>query len=129
MDSQDSEKEKRNYWVGEVYVQQGWAQATELVERKTAGDDKVFDITQVCLGKAEEILPILKGKQKIPEDMPARCRAILEAILERAGVYYGDAVPKRSSIQRRGHTRTTRYRERHTRHAPIGKRLSLSQID
>jgi len=129
MDSQDSEKEKRDYWVGEVYIQQGWAQATELVERKTAGDEKVFDVVTICLGRVEDILPILQGKHKIPDDMHPRRRAVLESILEREGVVYGDTISKRSSIQRRRHIRTTRYRERHTRYIAFGKRLSLSQVN
>ena len=129
MDSQDSDKKTRDYWVGEVYIQEGWAQATELVERKTAGGEKVFDVMPIRLGRAEDILPILQGKQRIPDDMHPRRRAVLESILEREGIGHGDTVPKRSSIQRRRHTRTFRYRERHARYATFGKRLSISEVD
>jgi hypothetical protein len=129
MNNQDSEKNKRDYWVGEVYIQEGWAQATELVEQKTAGDDTVYDVMPIRLGRIEDILPVLQGKQKIPDDMHPRCRAVLESILEREGIFYGDAVPKRNGIQRTRHSRTTRYKQRHARYAPFGKRLSLSQVD
>ena len=128
MDSQGSRKEKRDYWFGEDYIEQGWAQATELIERKPTGNAQVHDAVMICLGREEEILPILQGKAKIPDDIHPKRRAVLESILEREGVSYGDTVSERSSIQRGRHVRAVGHKEKHARHAPPRKRLPISQV-
>ena len=61
MDSQDSEKEKRDYWVGEVYVQQGW---------RVGSNPKEEGVTEIHLtGVAGEKVPANgKNDEYIGED-------------------------------------------------------------
>jgi len=89
-DRTESSEVQRSYWLGEVFFLDGWAWATELVEvEPEGGESRRWDSVPLCLGREEDVLPILKGRNEIPADMHPRRRALLESILE--GNEYGRA--------------------------------------
>ena len=74
------------YYEGEeVCFHGGRAWAVELVEIEPMPDGKRrWDARALCLGKEADILPILRGKAPVPDNMHARRKAVLEGILERS---------------------------------------------
>ena len=124
--SQDSGSEGRSYWLGEVFIDQGWAWATEVVEVEPGdGENRGWDAVPLCLGREEDILPILKGRKDIPDNMHPRRKALLESILEvnkHGGV---EVAPGATGLQRGSHARATRSRQRDTRRLKAREGLSF----
>ncbi|MFQ6122376.1 MAG: hypothetical protein ACE5LA_04880 [Dehalococcoidales bacterium] len=61
----ESSEARRSYWLGEVFLNQGWAWATELVEVAPADNGNCWQAVPLCLGREDEIIPILKAQQPI----------------------------------------------------------------
>ena len=79
---QDPRGEGRSYWLGEVFIDQGWTWSTELVEVDPVDDRRRWQALPLCLGREDDIVPILKGHEQMPEDMHPRRGALLLSILE-----------------------------------------------
>ena len=61
----------------------GWAWANELVEIEAKPPAvRCWDVRGICLGRKDDIIPILKGEKPIPEDMSPRKVAVIKKILE-----------------------------------------------
>lgn len=61
----------------------GWAWANEFVEMEAKPPAvRCWDVRSICLGRKDDIIPILKGEKPILEDMSPRQIAVLEKILE-----------------------------------------------
>ena len=73
----ESSEARRSYWLGEVFVDQGWAWGTELVEVEPVDGRRCWQVCPLCLGREDEIVPILRGYGQIPEDMHPRRRALI----------------------------------------------------
>ena len=69
-----------NYWIGEVEVDQGRCWTTVLVDTP---DGKVVT-TALCLGKEQDIVPILKRKSPIPDNLNPKIMAVLMDILAKS---------------------------------------------
>ncbi len=116
----------RSYWFDEVFINDGCVWGTELVEVKpNKGEARRWDALPLCLGREDDIVPTLKGDAQIPEDMHPRRRALLESMLEvykRGGV---ETDSRTTGLQRRGHPRTTRHRQKDTRRLKARQGLSF----
>ena len=61
----------------------GWAWASELVEKEAKPPaERCWDVFPICLGRKDDIIPILKGEKPIPDDMSPRRIAVIKKILE-----------------------------------------------
>ena len=79
----ESSEAQRSYWLGEVFVDQGWAWGTGLIGIDATKDERrCWQALPLCLGREDDIVPILKGNRPIPEDMHPRQKALLVSILE-----------------------------------------------
>jgi hypothetical protein len=85
---QDSRGDSRSYWLGEVFFTGGYGWGIQLV---------VNEFKNICLGREEDIIPVLKGQKTIPEDYPARQRIVLTHILEDMGGKDAGATETRGS--------------------------------
>ena len=79
--SQDRESHNRSYWFGEVFIDQAWAWVTELIEVEPADGGRCWQALSLCLEQEDDIVPILKGYQPVPEDMQSRWRRVLLEII------------------------------------------------
>lgn len=59
--SRSSATRNRSYWLGEVFVDQGWVWGTELVEVDPLHGKRRWEAGPLCLGREDDIVPILKG--------------------------------------------------------------------
>lgn len=117
----NNEKGKRkakgkSYWLDDVFIDQGWAWASEEIE----ADNGHYDLMPLCLGKESEIVPVLKGSKPIPEDMHLRRKAILEEILgtkEKENERVSKPTTRAISLQRGRLIRNPRRIKRGLRHA------------
>lgn len=127
--SQDAQDQPRSYWLGEVFLDQGWVWTLALIEVQPGeNESKRWQVVPVCLGMEEEVMPVLKGLSPIPDKFGPRCKTILARLLEAhdngtvgssAGAY----------SKRRGNARTTRDRQRYPRRLKARKGLSFRQTD
>lgn len=123
---QDSRRKGRAYWFGEVSIDQGWAWLTELVGKETVDGNQYWEAFPLCLGREDDIVPVLKDDGQIPEGMHPRQRALLESILEtRNGRIEG--TPGEFGLQRRGNGRALRYRQKDIRRLKARESLSLRE--
>lgn len=112
------------YWVNGVCIHHGFCWASELIEVESKGDElKRWDVRPICLGSESDILPVLKGKKPIPDDMCPRKRALLEQILEVEDEFATGA----RSIPGGRPARSARAPKRSPRRAKTQQRLSLRQ--
>jgi len=81
-DGRSSEDKRRSYWLGEVFVDQGWAWATELVQIEPLDDGKRWQALPLCLGREADIIPILEGQGAVPQEMHPRRRQVLLEVRE-----------------------------------------------
>lgn len=116
----------RSYWFDEVFINDGWAWGTELVEIKPGkGEARRWEALPLCLGSEDEIVPVLKVQAQIPDDIHPRRRALLESILEvckRGGV---ETNSRTTGLQRRSRPRTTRHRQKDARRLKARQGLSF----
>jgi len=63
---QDSRGDSGSYWFGEVFVDQGWTWSTELIEVDPVDGKRCWQALPLCLGREDDIIPILKGDRHIP---------------------------------------------------------------
>jgi len=116
----------RDYWFGEVFIHYGWAWGTELVEVEPGeGETRRWDVLPLCLGREENIVPILKGEVQIPEDMHPRRKALLASILEVNINGRFEAGSRAFSVQRGSHARALRHGKGNVRRLKARERLSL----
>ena len=77
---QDSRGVVRSYWFGEVFITDHWTWGTELVEVEPGeGEIRRCEALPLCLGREDDIVPVLKGEAQMPDDMDRRRRTLLEA--------------------------------------------------
>lgn len=116
----------RSYWLGEVFVDQGWAWSTQLVEAKPVeGERRCWQAIPLCLGREDDIVPILKGERPIPDDMHPRRRFTLQQILEVNGHGRVEGALGATRVLRGGHARTLRNRQTHLRRLKTRAGLAL----
>jgi len=102
----------RDYWVGEAFFAGGYGW----------GIDE--ELRTICLGKEEDIVPVLKGKANIPDSLSPRQRVVLSQILEDMEVT--DAGATEVGGRRPVRTRpigVTRHRQKDSRRAKTRKRF------
>lgn len=111
----DSRGESYSYWLGEVFIDQGWAWSTELVETQPVDGGKRWQAHPICLGTEDDVVPILKGDKQIPDDLNPRRRAILESMVEVNQHGRAEGALRASRLQRRGYARAFRHRQKDAR--------------
>lgn len=125
---EDSTGKGRSYWTEDVQVffNDGWAWATELVEKEaTPPVERCQEAPPLCRGREGDIMPILKGDKPIPGDMHPRRRAVLEKILKVIGHGRAKGATGATCIQRGRNAGITRGRQRHARRLKARKGISL----
>jgi hypothetical protein len=116
----------RSCWFGEVFINDGWAWGTELVGVKPGKDEtERWEAIPLCLGKEEDIVPVLKVQAQIPDDIHPRRRALLESILEVNGRGGIETNSRTAYIQRRSRPRTARHKQKDTRRLKARQGLSF----
>jgi len=109
--------EGHSYWLSEVFFTGGYGWGIELVGN---------EFKNICLGKEEGIVPVLKGEKPIPEDYPPRQRIVLAQILQDTEVRYAGTAEVRGSRSVRSRPiGVTRHRQKDTRRPKAGKRLPV----
>jgi hypothetical protein len=85
------------------------------------------DLDSCCLGETERVLAIIKGEEKMPEDIGSTAKAILLQILKDREEENGrDKITTRTpGIQRGRSVRSLRNRQKKTRLLETRKRVSL----
>jgi hypothetical protein len=95
-------KEHQDYWLGDIFFTGGYGWGVDSESRT------------ICLGREENILPVLKGENPIPEDYPVKQRRVLAQILEDMEVRYaGTTETRRSHSVRSRPIGVIRHRQRH----------------
>jgi hypothetical protein len=120
---EQNQTKDRCYWFDDIFMHDGYAWATELIEREMI-NKKIWDCKPLCLGMEAEIVPILKGNQPIPDHMHPRRKAILETIVKEKSSGRDQAFIGRSGMERKRTPRTLRYRQKDSRRVKARKRLS-----
>jgi len=123
--SQRSEDKRRSYWLGEVFIDQGWGWGTELIETEPVDGRRCWQALPLCLGREDDIVPILRGQRQIPDDMHQRRRALLESILEVNKRGGAEVAPGATGLQRGSHARAIRSRQRNARRLKAREGLSF----
>ena len=49
------------YWLDEVFIDHGWAWATDLIETKPVDGRRCWQALPLSLGREDDVVPILKG--------------------------------------------------------------------
>ena len=126
--SQDAQDQPRSYWLGEVFLDQGWAWTLDLVDVQPEENEvRRRRVIPICLGMEEEVKPVLKGYSPIPDKMGPRHRTILARLLEAHDNGAVESTAGAYGIQRGSNARTTGNRQRHPRRLKARKGLSLRQ--
>lgn len=120
-----SEYEPRSYWFGELFIDQGWTWGTEFVEVEPADGRSCWQARPLCLGREDDIVPILKGQKPLPADLHPRQRALLASILEADEHGELEVIPRATRIQRSGYARAIRHRQKDARRLKAREGLSL----
>jgi len=81
----DSMSESRSYWLGDVFVDQGWCWVTDFLEVQLADGKTHLEARPLCLGSEVDIVPVLKGQRTVPHDMYPRRRHVLLEIIAANG--------------------------------------------
>ena len=79
---QNLEQKHRSYWLGGVFVNQGLAWTTTLIEIEPVEDKRRWEAIPFCLGIEDDVVPIIKGKKPVPKNMAARRRNILLEVMQ-----------------------------------------------
>jgi len=116
----------RSYWLVEVFVDQGWAWSTEPTEVKPMeGERACEEALPLCLGREDDIVPILKGQKPIPDDMHPRRRFVPQQILEVNGYGRIEVTFGATRLQRSRHARAVRHRQKDARRLKAREGLSF----
>lgn len=123
--SESPEMRGRSYWLGEVFIDQGWAWGNDFVEKEPRAPlVRCRGTLPLCLGKEDDVIPILKGNEPIPEDIHPRRRAVLEKILEETQDGGIKTASGASGLQRGGNAGALRHRKRDARRVKAREGLS-----
>lgn len=94
-----------SFWRGDCFITGGhvWA---------LADNDDTLDT--VCLGRAEVILPVMKGGATIPDEVTGQARRILLEIIEEGTIGQTESTVSRPSIRRGRSCQPTTRQQGHT---------------
>ena len=111
----DSRHESPAYWIGDVFIDQGWCWVTDFVEVYSIDNKERMEARPLCLGSEDDIVPILRGHKPIPDDIHPRRRALLESVIEEAQHGGIKTDPRATRLQRGRHARALRHRQKDLR--------------
>ena len=73
----------RSYWISQVFVNQGWCWAIDLVETESTDGTQQWDVKHICLGSETNIVPELYAIREmvLAGEGEHRYSSLMEALL------------------------------------------------
>ena len=101
----------------------GWAWANELVEKEAKPPEvRRWEVVPICLGRKDDIIPMISGEKSIPDDMSPERVAVIRRIQE-ASEHVRTLDTRTNSLERSRSPRSIGHSAKNARLSKSRKRL------